>query len=364
MSDMTPPEGYDEFLGSIKEQIQAAQLRAALSLSRELAGLYWNIGQEILQRQARHGWGAKVVARLAADLKASFPGIEGFSLRNLNYMRAFAEAYPDSEIAQQLLRNSPIPWGHHVRILDKVKDAEQRLWYIGAAYDFGWSRAILEHQIEANLFGRQGKTLTNFSRTLPSPQSDMAQQILKDPYNFDFLTLGADAKERHLERGLLDHLREFMLEMGRGFAFLGSQYHLQVGNKDYYLDLLFYHVRLRCYVVVDLKMSEFVPEYAGKMNFYLSAVDDLERHPDDAPSIGLILCKTRDRVTAEYALRNTSTPIGVAEFTTALPADFADSLPTIEQIESELSPLDELTQHPKRMNRASDAVPADDSDKE
>ena len=292
MSDLTPPEGYDAFLRDVKAQIQAAQLRAALSLSRELARLYWNIGQEILQRQARHGWGAKVIERLAADLKISFPGVEGFSLRNIKYMRAFAEAYPDAAIVQQLLHNSPIPWGHHVRLLDKVKDSEQRLWYIRAAYDFGWSRAILEHQIASSLYDRQSKSITNFSKTLPPPQSDLAQQILKDPYNFDFLTLGPDAQERQLERGLLDHLRAFMLEMGKGFAFLGSQYPLQVGEKDYYLDLLFYHVRLRCYMVVDLKMGEFVPEYAGKMNFYLSALDDLERHPDDAPSIGLILfCK-------------------------------------------------------------------------
>lgn len=362
MTDITPPEGYDEFSGGIKQQIQAAQLRAALSLSRELAGLYWNIGQEILQRQAQQGWGAKVVARLAADLKVSFPGIEGFSRTNLLYMRVFAEAYPDAAIVQQLLDNSPIPWGHHVRILDKVKEAEKRRWYIRAAYDFGWSRAILEYQIESDLFGRQGKALTNFSQTLPPPQSDMAQQILKDPYNFDFLTLGPDAKERHLERGLLEHFREFMLEMGRGFAFLGSQYHLQVGNKDYYLDLLFYHVRLRCYVIVDLKMGAFLPEYAGKMNFYLSAVDDLERHPDDAPSIGLILCKTSDRVTAEYALRNTSTPIGVAEFTTALPPELADNLPTIEQIESELTPRNTLAQHTEVINCASDAVRDENSE--
>lgn len=253
-------------------------------------------------------------------------------------MRAFAEAYPDAAIVQHLLDNFALPWGHFIRLLDKVKDADQRLWYIHAAHEHGWSRAILEHQIETNLYGRQGKAQTNFARTLPAPQSDLAQQILKDPYNFDFLTLGSDAHERHLERGLLEHVQKFLLEMGAGFSFVGSQYHLEVGGQDYYIDPLFYHLRLRCFVVVDLKMTKFIPEYAGKMNFYLSAVDDLLRHPSDAPSVGLLLCKTRDKVTVEYALRNTATPIGVAEFrvTDTLPSDLADSLPTIQQLEAEL----------------------------
>ena len=332
-------EGYADFLTDIKGRIQTAQLQAALSLSRQVVWLYWQIGHEVLARQARHGWGAKVVERLAADLKAAFPGVEGFSPRNLKYMRAFAEAYPDAEIVQQLLHNSPLPWGHHLRLLDKVKDADQRLWYVRAAHEHGWSRAILEHQIETDLYGRQGQATSNFTRTLPPPQSDLAQQILKDPYNFDFLTLGTDAHERNLERGLLAHLQKFLLEMGAGFSFVGSQYHLEVGGEDYYIDLLFYHLRLRCFVVVDLKMTKFIPEFAGKMNFYLSAVDDLLRHPSDAPTLGLILCKTRERVTVEYALRNTATPIGVAEFrvTDALPNDLLDSLPTVQQLEAELS---------------------------
>jgi predicted nuclease of restriction endonuclease-like (RecB) superfamily len=332
-------EGYADFLADIKGQIQTAQVRAALSLSREVVQLYWQIGHEVLRRQARYGWGSKVVDWLAADLKAAFPGVAGFSTRNLKYMRAFAEAYADPAIVQQLLHNSPLPWGHHVRLLDQVKDFDRRVWYIRAAHEHGWSRAILEHQIETDLYGRQGKAQSNFSRTLPPPQSGLAQQILKDPYNFDFLTLGSEAQERHLERGLLDHLRQFLLEMGAGFSFVGSQYHLEVGGKDYYLDLLFYHLRLRCFVVVDLKMTEFMPEFAGKMNFYLSAVDDLLRHPTDAPSLGLILCKTRERVTVEYALRNSATPIGVAEFriTDALPSEMIDSLPTVQQIEAELS---------------------------
>lgn len=294
---------------------------------------------EILTRQAEYGWGAGVVDRLAADLKTVYPGVSGFSRTNLLYMRAFAEAYPDRAIVQQLLDNSPLPWGHHIRLLDRVKDREQRFWYIQAAYAHGWSRAILEHQIETNLHGRQGQALTNFTRTLPPPQSDLARQILKDPYNFDFLTLGPDAHERHLEQGLLTHIQQFLLERGKGFSLVGSQYHLEIGGKEYFVDLLFYHLRLRCFVVVDLKMTEFVPEFAGKMNFYLSTVDDLLRHPSDAPSLGLILCRTREQVTVEYALRNTAAPIGVAEYhvTDDLPGGLADSLPTVQQIEAELT---------------------------
>ena len=337
MSELALFEEYDDFLREIKVQIQAAQVRAALSISRELVMLYWRIGREILDRQAQHGWGARIVERLAADLKAAFPGVQGFSRTNLLYMRAFAEAYPDAQFVQHLLDDFPLPWGHHIRVLDRLKDAEQRHWYIRAAHEHGWSRAILEHHIETNLYGRQGKALTNFSRTLPPPQSDLAQHVLKDPYNFDFLTLAQDAQERHLERGLLEHVRSFLLELGAGFAFVGSQYHLEVGEKDYYLDLLFYHLRLRCFVVIDLKMREFTPEDAGKMNFYLAAADDLLRHPGDAPSIGILLCRTRDRVTVEYALRNTATPIGVAEFVTGLPPALRDSLPTVQQMEAELT---------------------------
>ncbi len=339
-------EGYGDFLADIKGRIRAAQVQAALSVSREMVWLYWQIGHEIVERQGQLGWGAKVVDRLAADLKAAYPGVAGFSSRNLKYMRTFAEAYPDAEIVQQLLHNSPLPWGHHIRLLEQVKDADQRLWYLQAAHEHGWSRAVLELQIESGSFMRQGQALTNFSRTLPPPQSDLAQQILKDPYNFDFLSLGRDAHERQLEKGLLSHLQSFLLEMGAGFSLVGSQYHLEVGDKDYYIDLLFYHLRLRCFVVVDLKMAEFAPEFAGKMNFYLAAVDDLLRHPTDAPSLGLILCKTQQQVTVEYALRSTTAPIGVAGFrvTDTLPSELWDTLPTVQQIEAELGLSAEDTQ--------------------
>jgi predicted nuclease of restriction endonuclease-like (RecB) superfamily len=290
------PEGYDQFLDALKQRIRAAQVRAGLAVNQELILLYWQIGHDILARQQEQGWGARVIDRLAADLQRAFPEMKGFSPRNLRYMRAFAEAWPDEQIVQAPL--AEITWHHNVAILEKVKSVEVRLWYVCQTIQHGWSRNVLVHQIDTGLYQRQGKALTNFERTLPAPQSELAQQILKDPYNFDFLTLAADAQERELERGLLEHLRAFLLELGVGFAFVGSQYPLEVGGEDFRLDLLFYHLRLRCFVVIDLKMSPFQPEFAGKMNFYLSAVDDLLRHPDDQPSIGIILCRTRNRLFA------------------------------------------------------------------
>lgn len=329
---------YDSFLQTIKDQIRTVQLDAALAVSRRLILLYWQIGSEILQRQSAQGWGAKIVQKLANDLRIAFPAVEGFSRTNLLYARSFAEAYPDRKVLQHLLQQSPVSWSHHTRILDKVKNPKARLWYVRAASENGWSRSILELQIESDLYTRQGSAVTNFDRTLPPLQSDLARQILKDPYNFDFLALGKDAHERELENGLMAHLKSFLLEMGQGFALLGTQYPLTVGDKDYFLDLLFYHVRLRCYVVIDLKMTAFEPEHAGKMNFYLSAVDDLLRHPQDEPSIGIILCKERDKVTAEYALNRMTAPIGVSSFTTTrdLPESLAANLPTIAQLEAQL----------------------------
>ena len=333
------PAGYERLLSELRERIRTAQLRAALSVNRELVLLYWQIGREILRRQQDEGWGTKVIDRLARDLRAEFPEMKGFSPRNLKYMRAFASAYKDEVIVQQSA--AQLPWFHICLLLDKVKDAREREWYMRAAVQHGWSRDILAHQIDSGLYQRQGQAITNFDATLPAPQSDLARQVLKDPYNFDFLSLGAEAHERDLERGLLVHLRDFLLELGVGFAFLGSQYHLEVGGEDFYLDLLFYHVRLRCYVVIDLKMGTFEPEYAGKMNFYLAATDDLLRHGDDQPSIGIILCRTRNRLIAEYALRDIHAPLGVATYrlSDALPDDLRGSLPTIDELESTLASL-------------------------
>lgn len=330
-------EGYDDFLRDLKERIRSAQVRAVLAVNRELVLLYWEIGRDILSRQQQQGWGAKVIERLSADLRTSFPEMKGFSLRNLKYMRAFAEAYVEEPIVQQVV--AQIPWGHNIRILDTIKDPTERLWYIQQTIQYGWSRNVLVHQIESRLYSRQGKATTNFDRTLPQPQSELAQQLLKDPYNFDFLSLGKDARERDLERALIDRIRDFLLELGVGLAFVGSQYHLEVGRQNFYIDLLFYHLRLRCYVVVDLKMSDFQPEFSGKMNFYLSVVDDLLRHQDDQPSIGIILCKGKNRAIAEYALRDLNKPIGISAYQLqdALSEQIKSSLPTIEELEDVLA---------------------------
>jgi predicted nuclease of restriction endonuclease-like (RecB) superfamily len=323
-------------LQELKQRIRETQLRASVGVNRELVLLYWRIGWDILSRQERERWGAKVIDRIAADLKKAFPEMKGFSPRNLKYMRAFAETWPEEQFVQQVA--AQIPWFHNCVLLDKLQRQEDRIWYAKATIQHGWSRNVLVHQIETSLHKRSGTAVTNFDRTLPSPQSDLAQQITKDPYTFDFLMLGEDARERELEQGLLAHLKNFLLELGVGFAFVGSQYRLEIGGSDFFLDLLFYHLKLRCFVVIDLKTKAFEPEFAGKMNFYLAGVDELLRHPDDQPSIGLIICKTKDQVVAEYALRNSATPIGIAEYKIAesLPADLKGSLPTIEELESEL----------------------------
>ncbi len=345
------PQGYDAFLKDLKERIRAAQIKAALAVNRELLELYWHIGQSIVERQQTEGWGNSVIDRLGKDLLKAFPGLEGFSRTNVYRMRAFYLAYRDlAAIVPQAVGQldqgqvpaplANLPWGHNALLIEKLKDTEERLWYARKTVEHGWSRSILDHQIDTDLYRRQGKAVTNFSRTLPAPQAELAEQILKDPYNFDFLTLGDDAHERSLERGLLEHIRRFLLELGVGFAFVGSQVHLEIGGDDFYLELLFYHLRLRCFLVIDLKTRAFQPEFAGKMNFYLSAVDDLLRHPDDEPSIGLILCKTNNQVVAEYALRDVKKPVGVSSYLTrlveTLPQELQSSLPTVAELEEEL----------------------------
>lgn len=328
--------GYDDFLTELTQSIKHAQLRAGLAVNRELILLYWHIGHEILERQKTQGWGAKVIDKLALDLHRIFPDIKSLSARNLKYMRSFADTYPDRDFVQAVLIN--ITWHHNRTLIERVKKAPERNWYAIQAIEHGWTRDVMVHQIESDLYGRQGRAITNFQSTLPKPQSELAQQILKDPYNFDFLAAGSDLLERGLEKGLLEKLRDFLLEMGSGFAFVGSQYHLEVGEQDFYIDLLFYHLRMRCFVVVDLKITDFKPEYAGKMGFYLAAVDELLCHKDDESSIGLILCKTNNRIVAEYTLRSTTNPVGVSEYRLAkpLPEAISKELPTIEKLEKEL----------------------------
>lgn len=330
-----PPRGYGAWLAGLKAQIRDARLRAALSVNAELIGLYWRIGREILERQQRDGWGTGVVHRLAADLRAEFAGMHGFSRANLLYMRAFAEAWPDPAIVQRLVGR--LPWGQNIELLTKLKDPADRLWYAAATLEHGWSRPVLAAQIQTQLRKRQGQAITNFERALPPETSDLAQNLVKDPYQFDFLALAPDIKERELEAALVTRVKDLLLEMGKGFAFIGSQYQLEVGGQDWFVDLLFYHRRLRCLVAVDLKIGAFRPEHAGKMNFYLAALDEHDREPGDNPSIGLILCRERNRVVVEYALRNLASPIGVAEYklmvAEALPAALAEALPTPEELE-------------------------------
>lgn len=332
-----PPEGYGDWLTDLKGRIHNAQQRATLAVNRELVLLYWQIGHDILTRQAQQGWGAKVIERLAQDLRVAFPDMKGFSPRNLKYMRAFAEAWPDVEFVQQAA--AQLPWGHNLVLLDKLPGPETRRWYAAKAIEHNWSRNILVIQIEARLLERSGKAVSNFENHLPKPQSDLARESLKDPYRFDFLGLTFDAQEREIENALVKHVTEFLLELGAGFAFVGQQVLLDVGGDEFFIDLLFYHLKLRCYVVIELKAGKFKPEHLGQLSFYLTAVDVQLKHSQDGPTIGLLLCKSKNKVVAEYALRDNARPIGVAEYqlVESLPAELQTSLPSIEQIERELA---------------------------
>ena len=377
---------YAVLLGQVKDRIRHAQVRAMLSVNGELIRLYWDIGQMLDERQAQEGWGAAVIPRLARDLQNELPEIKGFSERNIKRMLGFFRAYPDPNgivpqpVAQSSARtDSPqavaklpasakvpqpaaqipaadsvlwsIPWGHHAVLLEKVKDLDHRLWYMSQTLQHGWSRNILTLMIQSGSHARRGKAITNFAERLPPAESDLVVQTLKDPYVFDFLTLAEPFHERELETGLLQHIERFLLELGQGFAFVGRQYPITVGDEDFYIDLLFYHLRLRCFVVIDLKKGAFKAEHAGKMNFYLNVVDDKLRHATDAPTIGLILCQDRNRVVAEYALRGMDKPIGISEYelTRTLPRELQSSLPTIEAIEAELAESPPEKPSPKRL---------------
>lgn len=333
------PGGYAEWLAELKSRIHAAQQRAALAVNRELVLLYWQIGRDILERQAREGWGAKVIERLAHDLRTAFPDMKGFSPRNLKYMRAFAQAWPDAEFVQQAA--ALLPWFHLCTLIDKLKTREERDWYLAKAVEHNWSRNVLAIQIELNARSRSGQAVTNFEQRLPKPDSDLARESLKDPYRFDFLGLTEEAQEREIEDALVKHVTRFLLELGAGFAFVGRQVLLEVGGDEFFIDLLFYHLKLRRYVVIELKAGKFKPEHLGQLGFYLTAVDAQVKTEHDAPTIGLLLCKSRNKVVAEYALRDSSQPMGIAEYqlVESLPAVLQTGLPSIEQIERELAGL-------------------------
>src|SRR3990167_3262152 len=334
---------YIKTLSDIKEQIKKAQVKATLAANKELLKLYWSIGKVINEKQSEYGWGSKFIDDLSKDLQNSFPGSGGFSRSNLFRMKVFYKEYEKVAQAARQLDNLvifSIPWFHNVTLIQKLKNNKERLWYAQKAIENGWSRSMLETWLESDLYHREGKAITNFKKSLPAPHSDMAQQSFKDPYIFDFLTLHEQHLEQDVEQGLIDNVQKLLLELGKGFALVARQYHLVVGKKDYYIDLLFYHTKLKCYIVVELKAKDFDPRDAGQINFYLSAVDDLVKDKDDKPTIGLLLCKTKDNFTAEYALRDINKPIGVAEYKTEilkrLPKKLKSSLPTIEELETEL----------------------------
>ncbi|KVR26195.1 hypothetical protein WK13_30435 [Burkholderia ubonensis] len=331
-------DDYRSWLTDLKQRVEHARQRAAASANRELVTLYWQIGRDILERQQRRGWGAKVIDQLARDLKDAFPDMRGFSPRNLKYMRALAQAWPAPEFVQQPA--AQLPWFHLCTLLDKVKDPADRDWYAGKSLEHGWSRNVLAMQIDTQAHARAGSAVTNFDARLPLPQSDLAREALKDPYVFDFLGLTEDAQERDIEQALTRHVTRFLLELGAGFAFVGRQYRLEVGGDEFFIDLLFYHLKLRCYVVVELKATPFRPDYAGQLNFYLSAVDAQLRAPEDQPTIGLLLCRERNRLVAEYALRGMANPMGVAEYQLLrqIPKSLESGLPSIDRIEAELRP--------------------------
>lgn len=329
---------YITVLEELKAKIRQAQYKAVFSANKEMIFLYWDIGVTILDQQEKQGWGAKVIDRLSKDLTRAFPNMKGLSPRNLKYMRQFALLYPDYKIVQEVL--AQLTWYHIITLMDKVKNEKERLWYAGQTIQNGWSRNVLVHQIESGLYPRQKRIdkITNFMQTLPAPQSDLAQQTIKDPYIFDFLNITQDAKELELQNELIRHITKFLLELGTGFAFVGSEYHIEVSGKDFYIDLLFYHLSLRCYVVIELKTGDFKPEYAGQLNFYLSAVDSQIKSTNDNPTIGIVLCKNKDRIIAEYALRSMMKPMGVSEYklSRTIPVKLRKALPSVKEIEAEL----------------------------
>jgi predicted nuclease of restriction endonuclease-like (RecB) superfamily len=344
------PDDYESVLADIKQRIQEERLRVVVAANSALVLLYWDIGTLILERQSREGWGARVIDRLSEDLRAAYPEMKGLSPRNFKYMRAFADAWPDRSIVQQAV--AQLPWRHNIALIEKLDKTEDRLWYAEQALQHGWSGSILSMQIDNRAHERQGKALTNFELTLPPADSDMASQTFKDPYLFDFLGTADPRREAELEQALVDHIQRFLLELGSGFAFVGRQVLLEVGKNDFYVDLLFYHLKLRCYVVIELKAVPFEPAFVGQLNVYLSAVDDLLKHADDKPTIGLLLCRSKDRIVVEYALRDLNKPIGVAGWETriveALPDDLKGSLPTVEEIEAELRTQPDEPHGPKR----------------
>lgn len=338
---------YKAWIDDVKCRIKQSQIQASVKVNYELLDLYWDLGRDIVTKQQDAKWGDAFLATMSKDLQRTFPNMSGFSVQNLKSIRYWYRFYNTDEKGLQAVSQidmvekmvKSIPWGHNQRIMYKCKSIQEALFYVQKTMDNGWSRNVLEHQIDGGLYERQGKAVTNFQLKLPEPQSDLAEQTLKDPYNFDFLTLREEYDERELEDALVDQITQFLLELGTGFSYMGRQVHIRVGESDFYMDLLFYHVRLHCYVVVELKTEKFKPEFAGKLNFYVTAVNKQMKSEQDNPTIGILICKDKDDVVAEYSLDDVSQPIGIAkyELTKVLREEFKSSLPTVAEIESELS---------------------------
>lgn len=329
------PNGYNDYLHTLKQRIQEAQIKAVLAANSELIYLYWDIGKSLSEKIEQEKWGSKVIDKIASDLQTNFKNSQGYSRRNLYRTIQFYHAYKNiGQFVPQAV--AQIPWGHNSALLEKLTVPEERLWYAQKTIENGWSRNVLLMQIETKLYQRQelNPKNTNFEQTLPSLQSDLVQGLFKDEYVFEFLEMDEARKERDLEKRLVENIQKFMLELGNGFAFMGSQYHVEVGGQDFYIDLLFYHYRLRCLFAIDLKMGSFKPEYAGKMNFYLAVLDDLVKHPDDQPSVGLILCKDRNNIVAEYSLKGMSQPIGIAHHRQSVESELMKELPSPEQFKT------------------------------
>lgn len=336
LSEMS--DGYLDFIEEIKKEITTQRISVVLNANSSMICLYWNIGHAILQKQEEEGWGAKVIDRMATDLKNAFPDMSGFSPRNIKYMRKFAECWTDYEIVQRVV--AQIPWRSNISLMDKLHDEESRIWYAQKTIENGWSKSVLDLQIESGLIGRAGKSVNNFPVALPPLDSDMANQIFKDPYLFDFLGTDMPRREVEIEKQLTEHIQKFLLELGQGFAFVGRQVHLEVGGQDFYIDLLFYHLKLRCYVVIELKACDFEPGYISQLNMYQNVVNDIWKHPEDKPTIGLLMVKGKNQTVVEYSLSGYQNPIGVAEcknqLKESLPEELKSSLPSIEEIEKEL----------------------------
>ncbi len=349
MDSIIKSSEYNSWLKEIKSKLRQSQIKASLKVNTVLLEFYWELGSQIVEKQKDSTWGSGFLKQLSSDLSSEFPDMKGFSYRNLRLIKQWYSFYSNWQQVVANLENPKveqvvplliqIPWGHNIQIISKSKDTKEALFYVNKTIENAWSRSILVHQIESKLYERSGKAISNFENTLPKPQSDLANELIKDPYNFDFLTLSQDYKEKELESALLDHITKFLLELGSGFAFVGKQKKLQVGQRDFYIDLLFYHTKMHCYVVVELKTGEFEPEYTGKLNFYIKAVDEQIKDIKDEPTIGILLCKNKDKTIVEYSLSDIHKPMGVSQYelTSILPDELKSNLPTIEDIEAELN---------------------------